>query len=58
VLCTGVHFRPFHCLLNLLHFLICRALGQPYSLASFGMQGGFVRLANVYGCEGWAYSFK
>jgi len=26
-------------------------LGQPYSLASFGLWVGFERLANVYGCE-------
>jgi len=31
------------------------ALGQPYSLTSFGSGGGlFERLGNVYGCEGLA----
>jgi hypothetical protein len=30
-----------------------RAVGQPYSLTSFGLWGGiFERLGNVYGCEG------
>jgi hypothetical protein len=32
-------------------FFVLRALGQPYSLASFGLSDGIERLANVYGCE-------
>jgi len=31
-----------------------RGMGQPYSLASFGLREGFERLADVYGCDGSA----
>ncbi|HNU59987.1 MAG TPA: hypothetical protein PKI08_08555, partial [Aquaticitalea sp.] len=31
--------------------VFCRAVGQQYSLPSFGLRVGFVRLGNVYGCS-------